>query len=94
MRQDTRGGVAKWTKATVCKTVIHGFESRRRLHLIFVLSLLFASLYTIGIFPFFFVLHTICIIFAGLSSAWLWFIHHSFQPRRSGLRIDIRGKLP
>ena len=25
------GGVAKWTKATVCKTVIHGFESHRRL---------------------------------------------------------------
>lgn len=26
-----RGGVAKWTKAMVCKTIIHGFESRRRL---------------------------------------------------------------
>ncbi len=25
------GGVAKRTKATVCKTVIRGFESRRRL---------------------------------------------------------------
>ncbi len=23
--------MAKWTKATVCKTVIHGFESHRRL---------------------------------------------------------------
>ena len=26
-----RGGVAKWPKATVCKTVIRGFESRLRL---------------------------------------------------------------
>jgi hypothetical protein len=25
------GGVAKWSKATVCKTVIRGFESHRRL---------------------------------------------------------------
>ena len=29
--QQAFGGVAKWTKATVCKTVIHGFESHRRL---------------------------------------------------------------
>ncbi len=25
------GGVAKWPKATVCKTVIRGFDSHRRL---------------------------------------------------------------
>ena len=28
---EKKGGVAKWSKATVCKTVIHGFESHRRL---------------------------------------------------------------
>jgi hypothetical protein len=30
------GGVAKWSKATVCKTVIPGFESRRRLFLLYL----------------------------------------------------------
>ena len=30
---DHVGGVPKWTKGTVCKTVIRGFESRRRLAL-------------------------------------------------------------
>lgn len=27
----SNGGVAKWSKAAVCKTVIRGFESRLRL---------------------------------------------------------------
>lgn len=26
------GAVAEWSKAAVCKTVLHGFESRRHLH--------------------------------------------------------------
>lgn len=30
-RADFQGGVPKWSKGTVCKTVIRGFESRRRL---------------------------------------------------------------
>lgn len=28
-----KGGVAKWSKARVCKTCIRRFESARRLHL-------------------------------------------------------------
>lgn len=31
-QSDKNGDVAKWSKAVVCKTIIHGFESHRRLH--------------------------------------------------------------
>jgi hypothetical protein len=31
MQDFKSGGVAKWPKATVCKTVIRGFDSHRRL---------------------------------------------------------------
>lgn len=34
-----QGGVAKWPKATVCKTVIPRFKSGRRLHITLAVSL-------------------------------------------------------
>jgi hypothetical protein len=36
-----QGGVAKWPKATVCKTVIREFESHRRLQPFMAVSCLF-----------------------------------------------------